>query len=177
MSNRKFLSEQSNDATRRKFADMVSKLMGKSLNAYSSSPNTNQNFIHSYRIMNLRPLGTIGTKLIITVDKEGGHNRTDFTKTCGKKAFENANSVGGKERFVYSDKLNDFLEREFCTRSKGGSVVPTADFSSVETGDNSQAMTESRKVVKLKESDITRLVRKIISEQSNQPVKRKHLFK
>ncbi len=40
-------------------------------------------------------------------------------------------------------------------------------------------MTESRKVVKLKESDITRLVKKVMFEQTaqNQPVKRKRLFK
>lgn len=160
------LSEQNpTDNARKKLEMAVRGMLGKTMNVYSAQPNTNQNFLKTYRIVSVKPLGTIGTKIILTVDDNESHGRTDLVKTCGKAAFENANAVGGKNRFVYSDKLKDLLEMNFCTRSKGGSVVPSADFAATDTTDDTTTMAEGKKVVRLTESDIKRIVENVLNEE------------
>lgn len=158
------------DAERKKFDMLVKGVLGKTMNVYTAQPNTNQNFLKTYRIISVKTLGSIGTKVIFTVDDNESHGRTDLVKTCGRKAFENANAVGGKNRFLYSDKLNDLLEKHFCTRSKGGSVVPTADFASADLSSDLAAMTEGKKIVRLTESELVELVKKVLKEQSAPPM-------
>ena len=81
-----------------------------------------------------------------------------------KKAFI-VLGPGDKEIGVmFNDNLYDGLAKKFCSESRGGTTVPKADFASV-SGEVNAPMTEGRKVVRLTESDLVRLVKKVIKEQ------------
>jgi len=145
----------------------TSYIVGKTMNVYSASPNTNQNFIGTIRINNAAPLGSNGLKVRIGVTDQN-RKSDEIIKTCGKKAMESSNAVGGNNRFLYSDNFNSLLEGIFCTRSMSGSVVPSADFASnPQSTSNTTAddamMAEGKRVVRLTEADLVRLVKKVLN--------------
>jgi hypothetical protein len=143
----------------------TSYIVGKTMNVYSASPNTNQNFIGTIRINNAAPLGSNGLKIRIGVTDQN-RKSDEIIKTCGKKVMESSNAVGGNNRFLYSDNFNGLLEGIFCTRSRSGSVVPSADFASnTPANDASTAsqMAEGKRVVRLTEADLVRLVKKVLN--------------
>ena len=84
-----------------------------------------------------------------------------------KKAFVVLGPGDKEVGLMYNDNLYDGLAKKFCSVSKGGVLVPGADFASVGT-EKGEPMAEGKKVIRLTESDLVRLVKKVISEQNTQ---------
>ena len=71
--------------------------------------------------------------------------------------------IGPKQ--IFSINLENELKK-FCTVSKGGAAVPKADFVSADVTVD-EPMTEGKRVIKLTESDLNKLVKRIIKEQTS----------
>jgi len=157
---------------------LMSTFNNKKVNLYSDSEN--KNFIGQATIMSVDPMNSkdkrnwLGNPVIeIQIKHKDPANGREaqvklhflcgtlpFPDTKNKKAglyFDNGN------RQVYSYNFEEALKK-FCTVSKGGAAVPKADFVSTDTTPD-QVMGEGKKVVRLSESDLAKLVKRVINEQ------------
>jgi hypothetical protein len=83
-----------------------------------------------------------------------------------KKAFVVLGPGNKEVGVMYNDNLYDGLAKKFCSVSKGGVLVPGADFASVGT-EKGEPMAEGKKVIRLTESDLVRLVKRVLEEQTS----------
>jgi len=158
---------------------LMSTFNNKKVNLYSDPEN--KNFIGQATIMSVDPINSkdkrnwLGNAVFeIQIRQKDPANGREaqvklnflcgtlpFPDTKNKKAglyFDNGN------RQVYSYNFEEALKK-FCTVSKGGAAVPKADFVSTNTTPD-QVMGEGKKVVRLSESDLIKIVKKVIKEQS-----------
>jgi len=84
----------------------------------------------------------------------------------GKTSFQ---PIWEDTGFLYNSQLANELAKKFCAVSKGGTPVPKRDYS-MTNQEPAQAMTEGKRVVRLTEADLIRLVKKVLIEQSNPPM-------
>lgn len=143
----------------------------------------------------IKNVNTSGEKIILVISlmddvelKGKRLNREDqlgLTYLCSytkmqplKGAFmiDSINTKTGKQfkpnwdgEFIYNSQLANDLAKKFCAVSKGGTPVPKRDYS-MTNQEPAQAMTESRRLVRLTEADLIRLVKKVLIEQSNPPM-------
>lgn len=164
-----------------------SKFVGKTANLYFDK--NNENFGGQLKITNIRPAketlknNELGTTYIWEMNgllKEFGKKNSNpltLFYICGKPPVQALKVPGpglfvkeyqgkGMEKQVYSVNLENELSK-FCIVSKGGAVVPKADFVSADvTSDEPMAEgTEGKRVIRLTESDLIKLVKRVIEEQ------------
>ena len=161
-----------------------SKFVGKTANLYLDK--SNENFVGQLKINNVRParetlknneFGTTYAWDIIGEFTEFGKKKPEQISLfflCGKPPSTLIKAggpglyidrVGGKviQRQFYSANLENELSK-FCVVSKGGAIVPKADFVSADVTVN-EPMAEGKKIVRLTEADLVRLVKKVVSER------------
>ena len=158
---------------------LMSTFNNKKVNLYSDPEN--KNFIGQATIMSVDPINSkdkrnwLGNAVFeIQIRQKDPANGREaqvklnflcgtlpFPDTKNKKAglyFDNGN------RQVYSYNFEEALKK-FCTVSKGGAAVPKADFVSTNATPD-QVMGEGKKVVRLSESDLIKIVKRVIKEQT-----------
>ena len=163
MSNRKFLSEQLVGKTVNLFSDRSLKKMAEKV-VIKNFKQDGRKFIIEVTPEKKRP-GLKSYELIFFCNPK---NQMTHQFWVNAMIWDN-----GKREDVWNDKMafNSDLAKElntkFCGVSKGGTVVPKADFTTKVGQDSETPMTEGRRAVRLTESDLIRLVKKVLIEQNN----------
>ena len=123
----------------------------------------NMELIDTLTIVSLNQ-GTQGSFDIEVKDNRG--NRDTLFFKCSDPGLRS----GRDSNVLYSNNLVNELKKRYCTKSTGGAAVPNATFAS-NTNKNPQAnaMAEGKRIVRLTEADLTRLVKRVIKEQQSQP--------
>jgi len=132
-------------------------IVNEPFNTYNDPQN--REFIETFTILSLNQ-GTQGSFNIEVKDNQG--NRDKFFFKCSDAGLGH----NGYSNALYSNNLVNELKKRYCTKSTGGAAVPNATFAST-TNKNPQAnaMAEGKRIVRLTEADLTRLVKKVIKEQ------------
>ena len=129
----------------------------------------NREFIETFTILSLNQ-GTQGSFNIEVKDNQG--NRDKFFFKCSDAGL----GQDGYSNSLYSNNLVNELKKRYCTKSTGGAEVPNATFASnTNKAPQTNAMAEGKRIVKLTEADLTRLVKKVIKEQQKFEVDPKDL--
>lgn len=76
----------------------------------------------------------------------------------------------GTSKRTYSTNFVNDLNKTFCAKNKSGVNVPKADYVSAGAA-KPTGMAEGKKVIRLTESDLLRLVKKVLKEAAPEPVK------
>ena len=120
----------------------------------------NREFFETFTIVSISQ-GSQGSFDIQVKDNQG--NRAKFFFKCSDTGL----GSDGYSNALYSNNLVNELKKRYCTKSTGGAAVPNATFAST-TNKNPQAnaMAEGKRIVKLTEADLTRLVKRVIKEQN-----------
>ena len=154
-----------------------SDFIGKTVNWYKDANNTIQAASGVIKAITPKKMDYINGYEIVVTSKEIGKKTSEHLKlffhcmgTVGKlagapkKVFLVLGQFDREIGIVFNDNLFDALVKKFCSVSKGGTVVPKADFASVGT-ETGEPMAEGKKVIRLTESDLVQLVKRIISEK------------
>lgn len=154
-----------------------SDLVGKTVNWYKDANNTMQVASGVIKAITPKKMDYINGYEIVVTSKEIGKKTSEHLRlffhcmgTVGKlagapkKVFLVLGQFDQEIGIVFNDNLFDALVKKFCSVSKGGTVVPKADFASVGT-ETGEPMAEGKKVVRLTESELVQLVKRIISEK------------
>ena len=153
-----------------------SKLNGKVANLYSDPEN--KQFTGQLKIDSVSPTkgssdkgNWLGNAILdiegMIKDPISKNVRRKLTFVCGTLPFPDTKNlkpglyIGPKQ--IFSINLENELKK-FCTVSKGGAAVPKADFVSADVTVD-EPMTEGKRVIRLTESDLVRLVKKVVSER------------
>jgi hypothetical protein len=164
--------------------NMGSDFIGKKVNFYEDPENRINS--GSAKILSITPKNFNGLNgyLIMVSGQEIGNPKVGKGKLMfhcmgmvnrlskiPQKMFLMLNDANREIGAIYNDNLYDALVKKFCSVSRGGTTVPKADFatSDVESPESmtDQSMTEGKRVVRLTESDLVRLVKKVINEKSS----------
>ena len=155
-----------------------SKLSGKVANLYSDPEN--KQFTGQLKIDSVSPTkgssdkgNWLGNAILdidgMIKDPISKNVRRKLTFVCGTLPFPDTKNlkpglyIGPKQ--IFSINLENELKK-FCTVSKGGAAVPKADFVSADVTVD-EPMTEGKRVIKLTESDLIKLVKRVIKEQTS----------
>lgn len=135
----------------------VNKFFGKTVNLYTDS-------VEDYPDMQvkLKDIKNDSYSVKVTFTKVSDNKEGFMIYDCriGKLY------MGNTSQTLYNKKFTDDLKLNFCSTSRGGMGVGKADYASVDQ--NPSTMAESKKkVVRLTEDDLVRLVKKVLSEQSS----------
>ena len=155
-----------------------SKLNGKVANLYSDPEN--KQFTGQLKIDSVSPTkgssdkgNWLGNAILdidgMIKDPISKNVRRKLTFVCGTLPFPETKNlkpglyIGPKQ--IFSINLENELKK-FCTVSKGGAAVPKADFVSADVTVD-EPMTEGKRVIRLTESDLIKLVKRVIKEQTS----------
>lgn len=133
-----------------------SSYVNKTVNLYKDKNETQ--LIRQVKIKDVTPKGKfieISTNMVIP-----------YTYDCGELYLKPS---AGEFYLLYNKKLTDKLKTDFCTKSSGGANVPKADFASNGQPAQGQTMAEGKKVVRITEKGLARLVNKVLNEQAVAP--------
>jgi len=154
-----------------------SKLSGKVANLYSDPEN--KQFTGQLKIDSVSPTkgssdkgNWLGNAILdidgMIKDPISKNVRIKLTFVCGTLPFPDTKNlkpglyIGPKQ--IFSINLENELKK-FCTVSKGGAAVPKADFVSADVTVD-EPMTEGKRVIRLTESELVSLVKKVLNEQA-----------
>jgi hypothetical protein len=151
---KKIIREQANTATTPKPTD-PNPFIGKTVNFYKDAQNKEFRF----------------RKQIKSFDV-GTQNNPSFKTEDYELHFDCATQVlyasyKGVSSRVYNLSFENTLKKTFCTKNPKGVNVPKSDFVSTDKSTSSN-MAEGKRVIRLTESDLVRLVKKVINEQNTQ---------
>lgn len=128
--------------------------INKTVNLYKDKNETQ--LIRQVKIKDVIPKGKfieISTNMVVP-----------YTYDCGELYLKPS---AGEFYLLYNKKLTDKLKTDFCTKSSGGANVPKADFASNGQPAQGQTMAEGKKVIRITEEGLARLVNKVLNEQSS----------
>lgn len=133
------------------------KFFGKTVNLYTDS-------VEDYPDMQvrLRDIKNDSYKVQITFSKVNDNKEGVMFYDCRVGKLYMGNST----QTLYNKKFTDELKSNFCSTSRGGMSVGKADYASVDQSPSTMAESK-KKVVRLTEDDLVRLVKKVLNEQSS----------
>ena len=119
-------------------------------------------YFNRVKLVSIKPLNLdnpLFKEIIMT--NEAGENYT-FRFECSQPYLWWVSKDGGDNSKKYNKTFIELLRKNLCF-FKNGKYVPKADIASVETK-TGEPMAEGKKVIRLTESDLVQLIKRIISE-------------
>lgn len=132
---------------------LSSDLMNKTVNFYRD--NANKSFRFQARIT-----GISKDKMGNVIIKNSISPNEGFRFNCETGVF-----YAGTDE-VYNTVLSIKLDKMYCAKSSGGARVPKADFASNAQPSQGQTMAEGKRIRRITESDMIRLVDMVLNEQN-----------
>lgn len=161
-------------------------MVGKTVNFYSNKSETTLS--GQYKILNIKTQGDQNVYLTISsalpnsksiefggLKKYYDNTINTFTENADKfevsiKCFDL--SPGFKDphdnKKIYNSKLEEDVRRNYCTKNKSGVTVPKSDYT-MTSNSNDQSLAEGKRVIQLTESELIKLIKRIIKEEEESP--------